>query len=93
MPKRYLDDLCPFQMGEYYSEGEHGPRIIREKMVAADKAMQTGALISPMGAEGAEAFSEFQDAMLADPMEASLHVGLGVHSKRRGHKSRSQWNQ
>jgi len=60
MPQRDLNDLCPFQMAEYYSQGEHSSRIIREKMQAAVKAMELGSQFSPMNAEGAEAFSRFQ---------------------------------
>lgn len=60
MPQRDLDGLCPFQMAEYYSQGEHSNRIIMEKMEAASKAMESGDLIPPIGAEGSEAFSKFQ---------------------------------
>ena len=60
MPQRDLNGLCPFQMAEYYSQGEHSNRIVGEKMQAVIKAMELGSQFSPMNAEGAEAFSKFQ---------------------------------
>lgn len=61
MPQEALDGLCPFQMAEYYRDGEHTSRIIAEKMLAYQKAVDKGSIPAPTGAEGAEAFSTFQE--------------------------------
>ena len=60
MPQKDLNGLCPFQMAEYYYQGEHSPRIIQEKMEAMQQAVSLGQLTSPVKAESAEAFSSFK---------------------------------
>ena len=60
MPQRTLDDLCPFQMAEYYAQGEHVARIVSEKFEAFQRAVERNEVSPPTGAEGAEAFSDFQ---------------------------------
>ncbi len=64
MPSKALDDLCPFQMSEYYCSGEHTNRIVTEKIEAFIKEMETGNVLSPARAEGAEAFSLFQEKFM-----------------------------
>ena len=60
MTQRTLDDLCPFQMAEYYAQGEHTARIVSEKFEAFQRAVERNEVSPPTGAEGAEAFSDFQ---------------------------------
>jgi hypothetical protein len=55
-----IGDKCPFQMSEYYSSGKHSARILAEKLEVYTTATEEGVVPSIMGAEGAEAFSEFQ---------------------------------
>jgi tetratricopeptide (TPR) repeat protein len=64
MPQRALSELCPFQMAEYYSGGEHTQRIIHEKMDAYTKAIERNEVPTIMSAEGAEAFSRFQEEFM-----------------------------
>lgn len=64
IPQRYLNELCPFQMSEYYSQGEHTSRIVAEKMQAFIEAMSAGQVQPPTGAEEAEGFSDFQEKFM-----------------------------
>lgn len=64
MSQKYLNDYCPFEMAEYYGEGEHTERIIAEKMEAYTRALEQGRVPSLVGAEGAEAFSKFQEEFM-----------------------------
>lgn len=60
MPQDYLHGLCPFQMKEYYSDGEHSARILKDKMDAYIAAVEKREVPDLLGAEGSERFSHFQ---------------------------------